>query len=146
MTTKSIVVAAVIAAGVVAVPLFLKSNRAAGEQAAQAKPPPAGVARAGQGKPRFVDLGTTTCAPCKVMLGVMAELEQKYPDAFTIEFVNVKLDPGGAQRYGITIIPTQIFYGPDGKELYRHTGVFRTQEVIAKWAELGFQFKPSAER
>lgn len=145
-TTKSVVAAVVIAAGVVAIPLYLKSN---GAPSAQAEPPPQSAVAAAEptkALPRFVDLGTTTCAPCKVMLGVMAELESKYPGAFVIEFVNVQERQAELQRYGVQIIPSQIFFAPDGRELYRHTGVFRANEIIAKWAELGFHFKPSAER
>ena len=141
MTIKSILLAVIIAAGVVTVPLLLKSTREPDPQLVQ----PHGAVQAAPGLPRFVDVGTTTCAPCKVMLGVMAELENKYPGAFTIEFVNVKENPAQAERYDIRIIPSQIFYSPDGRELYRHTGVFRTEDVIAKWAELGFHFKPAAQ-
>jgi len=63
-----------------------------------------------------------------------------------VDFVNVKENPEEAKKYAIQVIPTQIFYGADGKELYRHIGVFRTDAVIAKWAELGFHFKPPTER
>ena len=142
---RSILAAVAIAIGVIAVPLFLKSLNSANTIAPEAqKPslPAAGSQAAAKPLPRFVDIGTTTCAPCKAMLGVMAELEQKYPSAMTVEFVNVQEQPGAAQRYGIQTIPTQIFFSPDGRELYRHIGVFRTEAVVAKWAELGFQFKP----
>jgi thioredoxin 1 len=72
------------------------------------------------------------------MLGVMKELEQRYPGAMEVEFVNVAKQPAEAERVGVEIIPTQIFYAPDGRELYRHVGVLRTEQVVAKWAELGF--------
>ena len=139
MKGTTLVAAAVIAAGVIAVPLLLKSNRAASHPTTQAQ-------QAQTGLPRFVDLGTTTCAPCRVMLGVMTDLEQKYPGAMIIEFVNVHEQAALADRYGVQIIPTQIFYSPDDRELFRHTGVFKTEEVVAKWAELGFPMAPRAER
>jgi thioredoxin 1 len=139
VTTKSIVLAAVIVVGVVAVPLILKSTRALSEQNDQ----PQATEQAARKPPRFVDLGTTTCRPCKIMLGVMDELKQKYPGAMTIEFINVKERPEEMERYGLNAIPSQIFYDPDGKEMYRHTGVFQADAIIAKWAELGFPMKPS---
>jgi len=145
--TKPVLIVLIIIALVIAIPLILKSYKKASTQSDnQSLGSTAGSPKSTNALPRFVDIGTTTCAPCKVMLGVMEELEQKYPGAFVVEFVNVKERPAEAQRYGIRIIPSQIFFGPDGRELYRHTGVFRTEEVIAKWAELGFQFKPSTER
>ncbi len=143
MKTKTII-AVIIVAAVVALPLLLKSNRAAEQE--QSSTGAAQSATSTRGLPRFVDLGSNTCAPCKVMLGVMAELEQKYPGAIVTEFINVQQYPEQAERYGIRIIPSQIFYSPDGRELYRHTGVFRTEEIVAKWAELGFKFTQVAGR
>jgi thioredoxin 1 len=97
--------------------------------------PPAAAPRA---VPRFVDLGTTSCAPCKVMLGVMKELEAQYASALLIEFVNVHDQPAAMDTYGINVIPTQIFFAPDGKELFRHVGVMRAEAVVSKWSELGY--------
>jgi thioredoxin 1 len=80
------------------------------------------------------------------MLGVMGELEQRYPGAMVVEFVNTAERPAEAQRLGVQIIPTQIFYSPDNRELFRHVGVFRAEEIVAKWAELGFPMTATAER
>lgn len=99
-----------------------------------------------QGLPRFVDLGTTTCAPCKVMLGVMAEFEQRYPGALIVEFIDVQRHPEEAERFGVQVIPSQIFYDGNGRELYRHTGVFPTDAIAAKWAELGYRLQPAPGR
>lgn len=141
------VVAALIAAGVIAIPLALKSYKETSPPGGnQSLPSTGGSPQAAQALPRFLDLGTTTCAPCRVMLGVMEELKRKYPGVMTVEFVNVQEQPAETQSYGIQIIPTQIFFGPDGRELYRHVGVFRTDAVVAKWAELGFHFEPSTQR
>lgn len=95
--------------------------------------------------PRFVDLGTTTCAPCKAMLSVMNELEQQFPEALSVEFINIKDDPDAMGRYGARMIPTQIFLSPDGKEIFRHTGVMQTQAVVAKWRELGYDLVASSD-
>ena len=93
--------------------------------------------------PRFVDIGTTTCVPCRVMLDVMAELEAEYADHLKIEFVNMKNDPQAAEKLNVRSIPTQVFFSPEGKELWRHVGVIRAKDVIAKWAELGYKIVPS---
>jgi thioredoxin 1 len=142
---KSAVIGSVVVAAVIAVPLLLKSQKSATTMAPESRhssraAPSAQVAP--KPLPRFVDFGTTTCIPCKVMLGVMAELEQKYPGTMTIEFVNVKEQQQTAEPYGITTIPTQVFFAPDGRELYRHLGVFRAEAIVAKWAELGFPMTP----
>lgn len=146
MRNYSWVIVAIVVVGVVGGALALKANRgtsATGDVPGRVVAESPGAAQA---LPRFVDLGTTTCAPCRVMLGVMAELEQRYPGAMIVEFVNINDRPADAQRYGVEIIPTQIFYSPDGRELFRHVGVYRTEEVVAKWAELGFPMTPTAAR
>jgi thioredoxin 1 len=35
------------------------------------------------------------------------------------------------------MIPTQIFYDASGEELFRHTGFFSKEYILAKWKELG---------
>lgn len=95
--------------------------------------------------PRFVDLGTTYCIPCRVMLGVMEVLEQQYPDSLQVEFVNVQLDESNLELYNVRAIPTQIFYSPEGQELFRHIGVMPADEVVAKWKALGYDLDASAK-
>jgi thioredoxin 1 len=41
------------------------------------------------------------------------------------------------------VIPTQILYGADGKELFRHEGFFAKKDILAKWKELGFELTGS---
>ena len=130
------IIAAVVVAAVIAIPLLAK-------MAARRTAPADDINNTGQTSPRytrpiFLDIGTTTCAPCKAMLGVMSELKEQFPGKLEVQFINVNEDRDAARRYGITIIPAQIFYSPEGKELYRHTGFFSTKDVVAKWRELGY--------
>ena len=67
--------------------------------------------------PRFVDIGTTTCVPCRVMLEVMQELEAGYATQLKIEFVNMKQDPQTAEKLGVRTIPTQVFFSPGAMRL-----------------------------
>ena len=46
-----------------------------------------------------------------------------------------------ARLYGIEMIPTQIFYDANGKELFRHIGFFAKDDILAKWKELGVELK-----
>ena len=131
---KKVLVAAALSAVVIAVPLYLKRRPA--PVAAHAEPV-AAVASARR-LPRLVDLGTTSCAPCKAMLGVVAELERSYTGQLAVEFVNVQQDEEAGRKYGVEVIPTQVFLDPDGKELFRHTGFYATEAIVAKWRELGY--------
>jgi thioredoxin 1 len=127
-------VVGVVAVTVVGIPLLVKQTR--GNPAGE---PHAGSSAVALGRvPTFIDIGTTTCAPCKMMLRVMGELEAQYPGKLRIEFVNIKDDPDALASYGISVIPAQIFKSPDGRELFRHKGFFSTKDVVAKWKELGY--------
>jgi thioredoxin 1 len=39
------------------------------------------------------------------------------------------------------MIPTQIFFDADGNELFRHEGFYARADMLAKWQELGYEFK-----
>lgn len=148
MKPAALLASGAIVVAVVVAPLWLKRQSAMPDQVIPLQVPavaataPAAAPPAPKLLPRFVDVGTTTCAPCRVMLGVMEELEARCPDTLKVEFVHTGEDPEAAERLGIRAIPTQLFYAPDGKELFRHTGVMRAGDVVAKWAELGFALEP----
>ncbi|MBI1361539.1 MAG: thioredoxin fold domain-containing protein [Alphaproteobacteria bacterium] len=87
--------------------------------------------------PRLVDLGAGKCIPCKMMKPILDELKRDYASQFKTEFIDVWESPDEGKKYGIEMIPTQIFYDAEGKELFRHTGFFGKEDILAKWKELG---------
>jgi len=95
------------------------------------------TAAQGQALPRLVDLGAGKCIPCKMMAPILEELKKEYAGVFKTEFLDVWQDPEPARMYGIRVIPTQIFFDAEGKELFRHEGYFGKEDILAKWKELG---------
>ncbi len=89
------------------------------------------------GVPRMLDLGSTTCIPCKMMVPVMDELKKTYAGKLQVDFINVNEDPEAAKKYGIDTIPTQILFDANGKERYRHLGFYAKDDIVAKFNELG---------
>jgi thioredoxin 1 len=55
----------------------------------------------------------------------------------TVEFIDIWKNPGAGEKYAVEMIPTQIFFDAEGKELFRHTGFLAKEEILAKWKELG---------
>ena len=110
---------------------------AVGTNAPAAKPgdPTAAVATAKL--PKLLDLGAGKCIPCKMMAPILEELKKEYAGRMNVEFIDVWVNPDAAKPYGIEVIPTQIFYDADGKELFRHVGFFAKEDILAKWKELG---------
>ena len=91
--------------------------------------------------PRLVDLGAGKCIPCKQMKPILAELTQEYAGQFEVVFIDVWENRAAGEPYGIRLIPTQIFFAADGKELARHEGFMAKKDILAKWRELGVELK-----
>ncbi len=95
--------------------------------------------------PRLVDLGADKCVPCKMMAPILVELRDEYAGRLEVVFIDVWKDQARSQEYGIRVIPTQIFYDADGKELMRHEGFFAKEEILAAWREHGYDFSSPPE-
>jgi thioredoxin 1 len=91
--------------------------------------------------PKMVELGSHKCIPCQAMMQVLDELRAQCGDRLNIEFVDVFENEAAAQKYKVEIIPLQVFLDASGKELFRHEGFYPTQDILAKWKELGFEIK-----
>ena len=87
--------------------------------------------------PRLVDLGAGKCIPCKLMAPILKELKTEYAGILQVDVFDVSKDPDVARKYGIRLIPTQIFYDSSGKELFRHEGFISKEDILAKWKQLG---------
>ena len=87
--------------------------------------------------PRMLELGSTTCKPCKEMEPIIAALKQELRGQVIIQFVDVFENPDYVEKYQVKVIPLQVFLDTEGKELFRHTGVYPKDEILAKMKELG---------
>lgn len=79
----------------------------------------------------FVELGSVKCIPCRQMQPVMKAIEEKYGKQVSVLFYDVwKPDQREyAEKYGIRVIPTQVFLDEGGKEFFRHEGFFPEAEI-----------------
>ena len=89
------------------------------------------------GKVTMVDIGAKKCIPCKMMAPIMAELEKEYQDKAAIVFIDVWENPDAGRQYRIQLIPTQIFYDIEGKEVVRHEGFMEKAAIVAELEKLG---------
>ena len=87
--------------------------------------------------PRLVDLGAGKCIPCKAMAPILEGLKTEYAGRMDVQFIDVWKDPDAGKAYGVKIIPTQIFYAADGRELARHQGFMDKVAILAQWKALG---------
>jgi len=92
--------------------------------------------------PKLLDLGADKCIPCKMMAPILEELKREYAGSLEVEFIDVWKNPDAGQRYGIQMIPTQIFYDAEGRERARHVGFIGKDDILAKFRELGVELTP----
>lgn len=91
--------------------------------------------------PRLVDLGADKCIPCIMMAPILEELREEYKGRLEVTFIDVWKNPGAGRRYGIRVIPTQIFIDASGRELFRHEGFYSKEDILSKWRELGVEIR-----
>lgn len=79
----------------------------------------------------FIELGSVNCIPCKKMQPVMKAIEQKYGEKVKVLFYDVWTEEQKpfAKKYGIRLIPTQVFLDENGKEFFRHEGFYPEEEI-----------------
>jgi thioredoxin 1 len=94
--------------------------------------------------PRLVELGGSRCMVCQQMKPIIDELRRDYTGHFRVETVDVFEDRETADRFGVRVIPTQIFIDSQGKELFRHEGFMAREAILAMWKRLGVDVAATA--
>jgi len=90
-----------------------------------------------KGMVTLVDLGATECIPCKMMAPILRDLAREYEGKAAVIFIDVWKNPAPARQTGIRVIPTQIFYDKQGKEVGRHEGFLDKKSIVAAFEKLG---------
>lgn len=99
---------------------------------------PVGRARS-SGKPSIVEFGAAGCRACDLMQPVLEALKKAYQDRVNVVSVNMALETVLGGRYGVTMIPVQVFFDAEGRETFRHTGFYPQSEIEKRLAEMGVQ-------
>jgi len=90
-----------------------------------------------KGMVTMIDLGATSCIPCKMMAPIMEKVEKDYKGKAAIVFIDVWKNKEQARRFGIRAIPTQVFFNEEGKEVYRHVGFMAEKDIVAQLKKMG---------
>lgn len=87
------------------------------------------------GVPVVLVLWRRDCSPCEQMAPALERLAKEYAGKALIARVNVTEEPGVAQRYGATHVPTLVFV-KDGQQMERGVGAAGERELAAWLAYL----------
>jgi len=91
------------------------------------------------GRPAVLDLGARTCIPCKKMAPILESLSAEYRNRASVLFVDVHEGQALAERFRIQMIPTQIFFNAQGKEVKRHVGFMEKSEIVKELKAAGLK-------
>jgi len=84
------------------------------------------------GKPAVVEFGANACVACREMKPILAGLARDYREQLAVVDLDIIKQPQYIARYKIQLMPTQVFFGADGKELGRHLGKISGNEILAR--------------
>lgn len=101
-------------------------------------PEPEKVAEKPKELPKMWDFGSEKCIPCKTMKEILDPMMADYRGKVDIRIINVYEDKERTQQFRIVTIPTQVFIDAEGKELYRHIGVYPRDSIEARFKQYGF--------
>ena len=91
------------------------------------------------GRPTVVDLGARTCIPCKKMAPILETMSKEYQGRANVLFIDVHADQAAARKFRVQMIPTQIFFNAQGKEVKRHTGFMDKADIVKELKTAGLK-------
>lgn len=93
----------------------------------------------GNGKPTLAEFGWRECVPCKAMRPILEELDDEYKGKLNVIIVEIPFNEDLAEKYGIRVMPVQIFFDSSGKEITRHAGFLPKEEIVTQLKKMGIQ-------
>ncbi|HYN78382.1 MAG TPA: thioredoxin family protein, partial [Lamprocystis sp. (in: g-proteobacteria)] len=91
----------------------------------------------GSGQPTVIDVGARTCIPCKKMAPILEALAVTYQGKASVLFVDLHEDEETANTLRVQMIPTEIFFNAQGREVSRHIGFMDESAILAQFKTLG---------
>ncbi len=88
--------------------------------------------------PELWDFTAEWCPPCKTQNPILHEVEKEFAGTVEVRVIDVDQERELAGKFGIRVIPTQVFLDAEGKELSRHSGVMSRDSIVGRFKAHGF--------
>ncbi|MFC1921171.1 thioredoxin family protein [Chloroflexota bacterium] len=89
------------------------------------------------GRPTLAEFGRGVCIPCKEMKPILEELSIEYKGKLNVVIVETDDNIELTRQFGIMMIPTQIFFDSNGKEIFRHVGFYPKENITTQLRIMG---------
>jgi len=89
-----------------------------------------------KGETMMLEFGSTQCHSCQEMGKLLYIIKEKHPKS-NIYFINLYEDMEAAKKYGVTMIPTQIYLDKKGKIVAKHIGKMEAAALERKLTKMG---------
>lgn len=85
-----------------------------------------------RGRPVVIELGSNACAACRDVRSELDKLRATHPDQVEIVEIDLIRQRDYITRYRVQLMPTQVFYSAQGKELGRNVGRIDASGILAR--------------
>jgi thioredoxin 1 len=88
--------------------------------------------------PTILEFDRKFCPDCRKVELIIQGVKSGYPGQFSVRQLYIDEQDYLFRQYRVAIVPTQVFLDPDGREVFRHQGVFPREQLVQKLRELKF--------
>jgi thioredoxin len=71
------------------------------------------------------------------MAPILETMSKEYQGRANVLFIDVHTDQAAAKKFRVQMIPTQIFFNSQGKEVKRHTGYMDKSDIVKELKAAG---------
>lgn len=89
------------------------------------------------GKPAVVEFGANACIACREMKPILAGLAASHGDRITVLDVDVLKERDYLKNYQIRLMPTQVFFDAQGREVGRNMGKMSREDILKRLGMAG---------
>lgn len=83
------------------------------------------------GLPTIAEFGAKTCASCREMEVILDSVAKKTVGRAHVLVIDISKDHEAAKMFRIQLMPTQVFFDAQGREIGRHMGKLPEAQVMA---------------